>query len=263
MHMRRLALLLALATACGAPKPAAPPPASFPDALLAYMRSEGWGQMHLRWHTERRWDRLPPTAVAYAERQGWQRATHQEGDAGNGVEFLAMHRAMFEMLVEHDPTARSFFDGWKTPPTDPLDPANPLPRGATTAFEPDMLAALDRLEHRLSSFASEDELGLYIETSFNASDNTAGVHNYLHKRFQDSSSPIDLGNPSVNLQNPRFWRLHGWIDRTWARYRAQAGLRDTDPDHVAVMSAAHASMDRPRTKSLETPPAELLDAVRP
>lgn len=236
------------------------------------MQQHGWGQMHLQWHTERRWDRLPPSAVAYAQRQGWQRAHHQEGEAGNGVEFLAMHRAMLEMLVEHDVGARTYLAGWTAPPTDPGDPNDPLPGHATTAFDRDMLAALDRLQHHLDSFASEDELGLYIETSFRptaadpkarAADRTAGVHNYLHARFQDPSSPTDLGNPALNLQNPRFWRLHGWIDQLWAAYRERTGRRPTDPGYQALMQAARASMTM-RMKALpEPPPAELIEAVRP
>lgn len=236
------------------------------------MQSHGWGQMHLQWHTERRWDRLPPPAVAYAERQGWKRAARQEGDAGNGVEFLAMHRAMMEMLVEMDPAARSLVTTWTTPPTDPRDTADPLPNGASAPFDTNMLAALERLQHRLDSFASEDELGLYIETSFRptrdqpqtrASDPTAGVHNYLHQRFQDPSSAIDLGNPSVNLMNPRFWALHGWIDRVWSTYRAQTGRHDNDADYLATMLAARGAMSMRAKAALETPPSELIDAVRP
>jgi len=230
--------------------------------------------MHLQWHTERRWDRLPASAVAYAERQGWKRAPHQEGEAGNGIEFLAMHRAMMQMLVEQDPSAKPYFQGWATPPTDARDANDPLPHGATTPFDPDMGQAIDRLQQHLDTFASEDELGVYIETSFRptpghpdgrASDRTAGVHNYLHNRFQDTSSPTDLGNPQVNLLDARFWRLHGWIDHVWASYRARAGLHDEDPAYQALMQAAHDAMAM-RMKGVgtrEAPPVELIDAVRP
>lgn len=236
------------------------------------MTSHGWGPMHLQWHTERRWDQLPPAAVEYAKRQGWARAARQEGDAGNGVEFLAMHRAMIELLAEADPSGRSALAGWTAPPTDPSDASDPLPNGAMTTFDPEMLKALDRIAHHLDSFASEDDLGLYIETSFRpaqdqpkmrAADRSAGVHNYLHQRFQDPTSPIDLGNPSTNLMNPRFWRLHGWIDRVWATYRTQKGLRDTDATYQTLMRDAKAHMSMRMKAILEAPPAELIDAVRP
>jgi hypothetical protein len=284
--MRRL-VVLALA-ACGhsatpvtpvppaGPLPAAIPASSagaeLPASLLSYMNEHGWGQMHLEWHTERRWDRLPPGALAYAEHQGWRRAQHQEGETGNGVEFLAMHRAMLQLLLEQDPSARPYLVGWTTPPTDPHDGADPLPHGATTPFDPDMLAALDRLQHHLDSFTSEDELGLYIETAFRptprvrgakATDHTAGIHNYLHNRFQDPSSPTDLGNPSVNLLSARFWRLHGWIDHLWAEYRVKAGLSDRDPAYQASMQGARAAMSVQMKAMREPAPRELIDAVRP
>ena len=254
------------------PSPAPPPSSALPASLISHMQAHGWGQMHLQWHTERRWDRLPATAAAYAQRQGWTRAARQEGESGNGVEFLAMHRVMLQMLADLDPAARPWLVGWSAPPTDPKDAADPIPNGATTPFSPDMLAALDRLEHHLDSFASEDELGLYIETSFrpqagdpmaSAADRTAGVHNYLHQRFQDPSSPTDLGNPAVNLLNARFWRLHGWIDHLWATYRAHTGQRDTDPTYQATMQAAKAAMSMHMKAIPEPPPAELIDAVRP
>jgi hypothetical protein len=289
--MTRLAALVAVMTAgCGhsAPPAASTNPASpvmpspvlaaagagaqLPQSLVSYMEERGWGRMHLEWHTERRWDRLPPAALAYAEHQGWTRAQHQEGEAGNGLEFLAMHRGMLQLLAEHDRSARPYLVGWTTPPTDPHDLADPLPHGASTVFEPDMLAAVDRLQHHLDSFASEDELGLYIETAFRptgeqrdakATDRSAGIHNYLHNRFQDPSSPIDLGNPAVNLLSARFWRLHGWIDHLWAEYRTRAGLQDSDPAYQASIRAARAMMSMQMKAMREPPPRELIDAVRP
>ena len=128
-----------------------------------------------------------------------------------------------------------------------------------------MLAALDRIEHHLDTFPTEDAFGLYIETTFQSTDRTAGLHNYLHNRFQDPASPIDMGNPSVNLLNPQFWRLHGWIDHVWTAYRQQAKLRDDDPAYVNAMSAAKSAMTMKMKGVMraEPPPPELIDAVRP
>jgi len=263
----RLVALLLIA-ACGhppapAPTPAPPPgnPDEMPAPIVDHMRRHAWGQMHLSWHTARRWDLLPPASRAFAESQGWTRAPIQEGAPGNGVEFLAMHRMMFQMLRDV-PGSNGAFASWPTPPTEPH---------AGVAFDAQMLAAIDRIEHHLDTFATEDELGLYIETAMRplpgnptarATDATAGVHNYLHNRFQDRTSPVDLGNPAVNLLNRRFWQLHGWIDGLWTRYRAQKGLRDDDPAYKAALDAAMAAMTtRMKAGPVVPPPSELVDVL--
>jgi hypothetical protein len=33
----------------------------------------------------------------------------------------------------------------------------------------------------------------------------------------------------LNLANPMFWQLHGWLDRVWERYRATIGLAPDEP----------------------------------
>jgi hypothetical protein len=243
-----------------------------PAPIVDYIDAHAWGLAHLEWHSVRRWDLLPPASLAYVRSQGWSRAPVQEGEPGNGLEFLAMHRMMLEALRAHDPDAVAYFAGWNAPPTDPRDAGDPLPGGATTPFDADMHAAIDRLEHRLDSFHSEDELGLYIETSFRPTsghpdardaDRSTGIHNYLHNRFQDRTSPIDVGDPYKNLANQRFWRLHGWIDRLWSAYRAHAGLGDSDPAYVAAMEHAMTAMPMAATKGVAAPPpAELIDVVR-
>ena len=226
-------------------------PLLMPKSIVTYLNDHHWGQMHLEWHTERRWNLLPPSSLAYAKKQGWTRASLQEGQAGNGIEFLAMHRMMMQMLIEEYPTTKKYFAGWSTLPTDPRDKHDPLPAGADTEFDGEMLMAIDRLETDLPSFKSDDELGLFIETSLRptasdpnarTTDKEAGIHNYIHNRFADPSSKIDVGDPTVNLQNKRFWRLHGWIDHIWTEYRAQAGLTDDDPVYQAAMKKAMAEM---------------------
>ena len=234
-----------------------------PQPLVDYMQSHGWSTMHLAWHTARRWDLLPPASRTFAEGQGWHRVDPQEGAPGNGIEFLAMHRMMFQMLHEQAPSSPDFA-AWPTPPTEPHDGA---------AFDAQMLSAIDRLGHHLDAFRSEDELGLYIETAMRpvpghpdarSPDYTAGVHNYLHNRFQDRTSKIDLGNPAVNLMNRRFWQLHGWVDHLWTAYRKLKGLRDDDPAYQAVLAKAMAEM-QPRggvkAGPPTPPPAELVNVL--
>lgn len=236
-------------------------PLRLPITIVTFQNQSGWGQHHVEWHTVRRWDLLGAEGVSWAERQGWMRATLQEGTAGNGLEFLAMHRVMIRQLKEKFPRSAKLFDGWATPPTDPRDRADPLPGGASTAFDEHMLDAISALETNLDGFASDDALGRYIETSLRptasnprarATDAASGIHNYVHNRFSDPSSTIDIGDPTVNLANRRFWRLHGWIDATWTAFRAHKGLGESDPAYQAALQAA--AMHLAHAGGIKAPP---------
>jgi hypothetical protein len=224
---------------------------AFDPAIVGWMRQNGWGMHHLEWHTVRQWDRLDQASRDWAAQQGWRRAAVQEGEAGNGLEFLAMHRAMIELLREQFPNHGDLFRGWSSPPTDPNDRDDPLPNGAATPFPQNYLDAITKLRDAPGSFASDDKLGQYIETRARPvpgdpfardPDTSAGIHNFLHNRFSDSNSPIDMGNPLVNIENARFWRLHGWIDRSWTASRTARGLSDTDPQFRAAIDAEKAHL---------------------
>src|SRR5205807_1425436 len=114
---------------------------------------------------------------------------------------------------------------------------DPVPAGNARDFDANMLQGIDRLQNQIGSFADDDACGLYIETQrrpvpadpFAASDDpTTGIHNYLHGRFSDPTSPVNMGDPLLNLANSQFWRLHGWIDARWSAFRQAKGLSDKD-----------------------------------
>ncbi len=250
-------------------------PLAMPSPILAFEQEHGWGSHHLKWHVERRWDRMASSDRKWAQSQGYQRASMQEGEKGNGLEFLAMHRAMIRTLLDEFPKQKSLFVGFSTIPTDPRDKDAPLPHGDRTPFDAEMKKALDRLENHIDSFADDDELGRFIETKMRplpgkpgnqTTDAGAGLHNYLHMRFADSSSSIDIGNPSVNLQNKRFWQLHGWLDARWTAFRKLKGLSDTDPSYKTALDAAlaeikmlHKDGDKVTSKGPNGPPQSLID----
>lgn len=220
--------------------------AEIPGEMQAYMRARDWPAHHARWHFEQRhdfWHHLadngnPDAAaiVAEATAKGWGRSPTQEGAPGHGLEFLAMHRAMFELLSEEFPGHDHYLKGWTTPPQDPADPDDPVPSGAP--FDADKAAGVVVVETRFEDFPVEDEYALFLETSirptptdptYRIPDGRTNLHNWLHNRWADPASPVDLGNPEVNIFNARFWRLHGWIERLWTEYRAAWHLSDEDP----------------------------------
>lgn len=232
---------------------------SMPQHIIDWMDDRQWGWHHLEWHTVRQWDLIGASGQQWATSQGWGRANRQEGEAGNGLEFLVMHRAMIELLKRDFPTQASLFQGWSQVPTDPDDVNDPVPANVQPrAFRTSMLSAVDSLARPtfLASFPNDDAFGLYIETSrrpggFSA-DTTTGIHNYIHGRFSVPGDPVNMGDPELNLGNERFWRLHGWIDARWTAFRIANGLPamdstlrsliDTEKTHLDLHHTLHHGM---------------------
>jgi hypothetical protein len=245
-------------------------PLAMPAAILKFESEEGWGPHHLQWHTVRQWDLLQPSDQSWAKEQGWARADLQEGKKGNGLEFLAMHRVMIRTLTTKFPSHASLFAGWASPPTDSFDKNDPLPGGVDKPMDPSKLEAIDKLTNHIADFKTDDELGLFLETSLRptskdpaarSTDKSAGLHNTLHNRFMDPHSKIDIGDPSVNLQNKRFWRLHGWIESRWTAFRALKKLSDQDPAYeAAIKKAEDMLLHSGGVKAMpgQTPPPESL-----
>lgn len=241
-----------------------------PAETVAWMEYRVWGPHHHQWHFERRWDWYQaraargdagfPEAVADAASRGYKKANTQEGQPGNGEDFLFMHRAMLQLLAANFPGVFHFLRGWATPPQDgqdvddpvPADPPAPTPNLAKGPFHPKMSEAIKRIEARDREFATEDEFGLFIQTFMRpvrgdpfarSADEATGIHNYLHNRFSDGDSPINLGDPNVNIFNERFWRLHGWIDHQWWLFRRHKALDDNDPAYAAKLKRYRDMMD--------------------
>jgi hypothetical protein len=215
------------------------PDPEIPSEISAWMKAHHWGRHHTRWHTERNWDLLTPDELAAATQLGFRRYPIQEGEEGNGLDFLAMHRVMIRLLVQAFPAHQALFQGWALPPEDPFQPGEELPGQRRTPFSPLMSMASFRLQRgqTLRAFTGDDELGRYLQTSLRpvpnavqqrADDLTSGIHNYLHNRWADPNSPINLGDAEVNIFNERFWRLHGWIEQRWTRYRELTGRTEAD-----------------------------------
>ena len=213
-----------------------------PKAVHEYLEKYQWGDYHIVFHMSRKWFLLGDQGRDWLKRVGESRPDLQEGDPGNGVEFLTMHRAMIEHLKErwgdepvaNDPDGRTTFsavlDGYMTDAQ--MVAGLEKVQGDVTKFK----AALAKIND-FASFATEDEFGNFLQTTLRLSGQVdpndssirfyerdmavgAGIHNWLHGQFQDPASPIDVGNPQTNLSNIMFWRIHGWIEAKWKQFEA-------------------------------------------
>ncbi len=216
-----------------------------PEEIISWMNERNWSSHHDEYHIVKRWDIWHYRAergdagaqgvVDYIQANEWQRAERQEGAPGDGLEFLGMHRAMLMLIRETFPQHAAFFTGWKTPPTDPGDVHDPVP--GNVAFDAAKLQGVTLIETDTAFFTSEDHFGIFLETNIQATpenpdnrtpDGRFAVHNYLHNRWTDVASPVNLGDPKVNLFNARFY---GWIDEVWTTYRKKTGKSDNDPQY--------------------------------
>jgi hypothetical protein len=224
-----------------------------PEPIIQYERRLNWGCIHRQYHDTRQWDWIindPKQAdrVAYMKKMNWTRATILEGSPTSGLDFLAMHRAMLGTLKSRFPEQADLFKGWTAVPTE-ATAADPVPPSSVSGtFWASMVTAIARLENDVGSFATEDELGLFIDTQHRptaedplarSTEKGTGVHTYLHVRFDDAKSPVRMQRFSRNLESQVFWRVHGWVDRIWSKWRTAKGRDDkTDSAYAAAMHHA-------------------------
>lgn len=167
---------------------------SIPSEIVSWMNQEGWGAHHDQWHFERRWDLYhaiaakpghPPEIdemIADPLANSWTRSAIQEGEVGNGEDFLFMHRGMIQLLADNFPDHFHYFRGWATPPQDPADvedPVPPVPPGegpnpAKGAMNPN-IRAIEKIEAAAPALATDDQFGLFLETAMRPLPGNPGV----------------------------------------------------------------------------------------
>jgi hypothetical protein len=261
-----------------------------PERVHDYLERYQWGDYHIVFHMSRKWFLLGDPGRDWLTSVGEYGADLQEGDPGNGIEFLAMHRAMIEHLTErwgaepvaNDPDGRVTFvevlAGWRTD--------EEARRGLASAGGD--VARFERglgMVHDANAF-SEDDFGRFLQTTLRLSGEVdpddsarrfydhderegAGVHNWLHGQLADRQSPIDVGNPQTNLSNILFWRIHGWIDATWQAFE-RVHVRTADEQEAVDRQLArfrlHVQLHSDfadHHHPMPRPPDGVIDDVRP
>jgi hypothetical protein len=228
-----------------------------PSEMRAWMEEHAWPQIHDDWHNVRLVDTLcgranaPEDCDEYARLTslGLYRAPVQQGAPGNSFEFLVMHRHMIRQLREAFPTHAAILEGFDHVPLAADDPANTTPWRPLkwTAASREAIDVLEHIDDHPERFATEDDLGAYYQaishwTPSNPSVRDpdpawGGLHQAMHSQWAVGGSPISLFRGPQVIFNVSFWRLHGWIDTVWERYRVRMGLTDADPMFVETARA--------------------------
>jgi hypothetical protein len=207
-----------------------------PKPVLAWMNTRVWEQSHDAWHNVRRCRGggvFPGGAAASAICSHTELiAEHQEcKDAEDGYAFLVMHRHMMQALRRAFPQHAEVFRGFPRFPFEAQDvPAQWQGRFGTGWSQAILTVAqrLEAIEQNLDQFPTEGDLGQFIQCGGMAN-GASSIHGALHFKWVVNDSPYSLGKQTVNIDNFMFWKLHGWIDQIWERYRIAKGLKPDEP----------------------------------
>jgi hypothetical protein len=225
-----------------------------PKPVLAWMGARQWEISHDAWHNVRRCKGggAPPTSTAICMHKELI-AAHQEcSDAEDGYEFLVTHRHMIMQLKQAFPQHAALFAGFPHFPYNATDVPMQWQGRWGTGWSSQIIQTaqtLEDIENKLSMFPTEGDLGKYIQCGGMAS-GVSSILGALHFKWVVNSSPYSLGKQPVNIDNFMFWKLHGWIDSIWERYRVAKGiapdeqkLKDSLMEQCREMQALGAAVD--------------------
>lgn len=212
--------------------------------VIEWFTQNAWQEAHFQWHNIRRCN----GGMVIRNRNGFDPCKYtelipadQEGKGpGDGLQFLAMHRHMIQSLKQLFPKHSEQFEGWDHFPQD----KSVLPaewQNDWTPFDSAMaqkMAMADDPAQHMSMWPTEGDFGQWIQT-------TSGIHGALHfKWVRPNNQDHGLGNQFTNIDNYLFWKMHGWIDKVWDRYRAAQGKTPNDPDIKAAVLKQCREMDQ-------------------
>jgi hypothetical protein len=226
-----------------------------PEAI-AWMEQHEWQAAHFAWHQVRRCPGAGGAICNDGPSKGVTIPTNQECKSdGDGMEFLAMHRHMIRSLKQLWPNHVEMFDGMEKFPQQASDVPEAW-RDVWASFpEADLANAkiadeIDKPEN-YSRFADEGQFGRWLQCgspSINFALSGSGLHGSLHFKWTpgDFSSGFpehSLGNQESNIDSYMFWKIHGWIDKVWEKYRLAIGKPLDDPELEAAVEAQCREMD--------------------
>ncbi|HYQ43793.1 MAG TPA: hypothetical protein VER11_17555 [Polyangiaceae bacterium] len=210
--------------------------------VLQWMSDNKWTGAHVIWHAVR--GCKDGTAVGLLGPLGLSNSLckdHPEivpadqncKTAGDGYQFLLFHRHMLQSLKALWPKHAADFAGFPKWPTTAAEVPNVFaaPKWSQTVL--DAAAIGDNIDkpENLAKFPSEGALGHWLQCNVGAmklagapDEPYIGLHFNLHDQWARTGGTHSLNDGQVNVTNYMFWKLHGWIDNVWEKYRVAKGI---------------------------------------
>jgi hypothetical protein len=203
-----------------------------PPEVLEWLHERVWEESHDAWHNVRRCGGGGIGGSAICTEHPELVAAHKEcADAEDGYQFLVMHRHMMQSLRQAFPNGAALFEGFESFPFEAADVPEQWRDRWGTGWTQEIIQfaqKMEDIENHLGDYPTEGDLGKAIQCGGGANGATS-IHGALHFKWVVNASPHSLGKQTVNIDNYMFWKLHGWIDNIWERYRVAKGLTPDEP----------------------------------
>lgn len=247
--------------------------------VIQWMEDNFWQAAHVEWHAIRTCSTPLRGASSKVDICRFTQLVPKDQNcqsAGDGYQFLVFHRHMIQALKQLWPKHAEQFTGFSKFPTNAADvPAQW--RSAWKDWDPDVLAAGkigDEIEkpENLAKFPDEGVLGFWLQCNVGQrlasppnSMPFVGLHFVLHAKWaRPGNTQHGVNNTESNIDNYMFWKLHGWIDNVWEKYRRAKGMLPTDAKLQADLVAQCREMDTEIQISRDNlKPGDLPDPTQP
>ena len=226
--------------------------------VIQWMKDNRWQAAHVEWHAVRGCNLPGGSGLSKVNICSFKQLVPKDQNcqtAGDGYQFLVFHRHMIQALKQLWPKHTEQFTGFSKFPTSAAD-VPPQWRSAWKDWDPQILAAgkigdeIDKPEN-LAKFPDEGVLGFWLQCNVGQklsmpanSMPFVGLHFVLHAKWaRPGNTTHGVNNTDSNIDNYMFWKLHGWIDNVWEKYRLAKGMQPTDRKLTDDLTAQCREMD--------------------
>ncbi len=245
--------------------------------VIKWMEDNAWQEAHFVWHQVRRCGTGFGGGGAVIDPCKFPEMKPEQNECAgpqDGYEFLVMHRHMIQALKELWPNHTEQFTGWSMFPS-----RNDYPDILQQYFSewPSSVRADAALADGISSMSREEILqrwpteghfGQWIQCgSLGGTIGAASLHGALHfNGYPRNNQAHSVANQRRNLDAYLFWKLHGWIDTVWEKYRVATQSDPGDSKLKTELVAQCKEMEfwaqkiDPSLVPVEEPPEEIREA---